>query len=266
MNRFALAAVMVLSAPAPIGWWPAQTELRVVGPDEARGVRAAQTNCVTSAACAPGTSCVTRCATSQYPSCTQTITRNFQVAYSNMGVSPAQTPCMDEPRWTGEAGMMRHWLSIFATLSALVPGSAASGEEPESAVPSQQYWQVGSACGPNALYVLLRIHDRPVDYIELLKHLNPPRSGSSFEELRSAARWGLKTSVYQANRKSIGEIDMPFIAHLRFHDAEHYVVVGRDEEDVQIRDEDRGGVQDMRNDKFFKAWTGYVLASGTGRE
>ena len=96
---------------------------------------------------------------------------------------------------------MQSYLICLLMTSALITPS--DNQAPK--LPSEEYWQVGSACGPNALYCMLRIHGKTVNYLELLKFLSPPESGSSLEELRQASgRWGLQTVVFKTNRKGLG--------------------------------------------------------------
>lgn len=153
---------------------------------------------------------------------------------------------------------------ILAMFCASAGGDVHINVRDES-LPREQAWQTGTACGPNALYCMLRIHSTTVDYMRLLNELSPPEEGSSLEELRSSAlRHGLTTRIYQSDRVGFDELRLPFIAHLEQYDFRHYVlVVGRDTDGVFIWDDVAGKKKKMRNDRFFKVWTGYALSTGT---
>lgn len=143
-------------------------------------------------------------------------------------------------------------------------GGSEPGNSPEADLPREAFWQVGSVCGPNALYVLLRIHGRPVDYHELLNFLSPPSEGSSFTELRSAAeRWGLPLRTYKTDRKGFDQLATPFIAHLEYQELAHYgLVVGHTDGKVRLFDPEHGAIYTLPDEQFFRAWSGYALARG----
>ena len=158
---------------------------------------------------------------------------------------------------------------LFPTLSVVgifyVLAAGNTTQTSKAALPKEDYWQTGSACGPNALYCMLRVNDRAVSYLQLLTFLSPAENGSSLEELRTAANhWGLSTTVYKLDRSSIGELRIPFIAHLAVQDLQHHVVVvGLAKDAVLIWDDEKGTAREVANERFFRDWTGYVLSSGT---
>ncbi len=134
-----------------------------------------------------------------------------------------------------------------------------------AAPPMEQYWQMGSNCGPNALYCMLRIHGKPVEYLELLRYLSPPQEGNSLHELRNAsALWGLSSCVYRVEKRDISRLDTPFIAHLENHGSLHFVLVlGQSRGQVKLWDVEQGIETWISEDKFFRMWTGYALATKT---
>jgi Peptidase C39 family len=151
---------------------------------------------------------------------------------------------------------------ILLTVCTSAPVDANSGQPVQ--LPSQAYWQVESACGANALYCLLRIHRKPANYLEVLNFLSPPKSGSSLEELRRAsAHWGLTLTPYTTNRKGFDRIRKPCIAHVEHQGALHFLLVmSNNGSGIAVWDPETGERIDMKEENFFRMWTGYVLAAG----
>jgi hypothetical protein len=143
--------------------------------------------------------------------------------------------------------------------------SAATLSDSDALLPKQAFWQTGPVCGPNALYCLLRIFDKKVEYRELVAVLAPPDEGSSLDELRVAAeKYGLILVTYRSNRRGFYRLKTPFIAHLDFQDRQHYVLIaGWSDGGVHVFDPERAEINTVPNEKFFRAWSGYVLARGT---
>lgn len=128
-------------------------------------------------------------------------------------------------------------------------------------------WQAGPNCGANALFFMLRLNGRPVNRQELIKHLAPPKQGSSLEELQQAARqWGLETKVLRTAPDGVERLDRPFIAHLSLppNDAGHYLLVlGASGNSFQVIDGTNGSLVELRRGTFYRHWSGYVLVTGT---
>ncbi len=135
----------------------------------------------------------------------------------------------------------------------------------EDWLPKEAYWQSGSACGPNALYVMLRIFNKDVDYDELLRFLSPPPEGNSLAELHDAGtRWGLSTQVFRVNPKELGAFRTPFIAHLENQGLSHMVlVVKSDDSHVCYWNAEDSHVDRVEAHRFRRLWTGYALTIGT---
>ena len=75
-----------------------QTRMRVVPPHEADLVRGTNSTalCYDTAACAPGTACVLRCATLPGTTCTKNVNRPYQLVFSSLGFKPNYPICVDE--------------------------------------------------------------------------------------------------------------------------------------------------------------------------
>jgi hypothetical protein len=160
---------------------------------------------------------------------------------------------------------MRTVLLSLGLCGAISGRGFGASEGGEPALPKEEFWQRGPVCGPNTLYCLLRIHDKPVNYHALVAQLAPPDEGSSLEELRLAAeRWGLALQAYRIDQKDFDALRTPFIAHLERNGKRHYVLVlRRFGTEVEVLDPERGGAHAVNAGEFFRAWTGYALATGT---
>lgn len=140
----------------------------------------------------------------------------------------------------------------------------AQDKQASSLHESPEAWQVAPACGPNALYFMLRINGFNVNYEKLLAGLSPPEKGNSLEELKQAAiKWGMKADAYRLTKSDLSTIRTPFIAHLEYEGILHYVVVvGQDKESVKIWNLEEGKEDVVAIQKFNRMWSGYVLATG----
>ncbi len=129
-------------------------------------------------------------------------------------------------------------------------------------LPVEHYWQTGSACGPNALYCLLKATGRDVDYKQLLISMSPDEKGSSLEDMREAAkRYGLETNAMKLGRQTISNIPTPFIAHFDENNLKHWVLVlNIDRESFGIWNAEKGQIIAMKKPNFFRKWSGYVLS------
>lgn len=171
-------------------------------------------------------------------------------------------------------GRGRWVLSLLGGLVLLAAcgGGATRGDEVSlDTLPPEfrfeRVWQAGPNCGANALFFMLRLNGRPVNHQELVKHLAPPKQGSSLEELQQAAQqWGLETKVLRTTPDGIERLDRPFLAHLSLppNDAGHYLLVlGASGNSFQVIDGTNGSLVQLRRGTFYRHWSGYVLVTGT---
>ncbi len=145
-------------------------------------------------------------------------------------------------------------------------GDKVSRESLPAELHFEQVWQAGPMCGPNALFFMMRLNGVPVNHAELLKHLAPPKQGSSMAELQQAARqWGLATEILQTTPSGLDRLHVPFIAHLSLppNDAGHYLLVLRTNEDsLKTIDGTKGTLLTVRRETFLRHWSGHVLVTG----
>jgi predicted double-glycine peptidase len=125
------------------------------------------------------------------------------------------------------------------------------------------------SCGPNSLYLLLKLWGRPVPYGELEKDLPVEERGISMLQLRDAAqRHGLRATVCRYTMDELQNRPLPLIAHFPEEVAGkaggHYVVVVKvvpqgDERGVWFIDGTNGQLTRFRWERFPAFWSGYVL-------
>lgn len=155
-------------------------------------------------------------------------------------------------------------MHIVAPILLMAFDPDPSGVRTTTQPPAPEAWQVGPACGPNALYCMLRILGYRVEYVKFLRDLSPPEQGNSLEELRIAAdRLGMRATVYKPSKVDLETAILPYIAHLDNQGVTHHVlVVGRARGEFITWDPENSREIKFRDDKFFKAWSGYILATG----
>src|SRR5579875_1177737 len=132
--------------------------------------------------------------------------------------------------------------------------------------PSQQ----GPYCGPNSLYILLRLYQINVDYGKLLQQCQVSTMGCSLEELRKVAHdFGLECEVRKVSLQELGEIRPPYLLHLsspansskEAPDAQgHFtVILERSGEDYRGVDAGKGTAHYWSRRFLARNFSGYVL-------
>ncbi len=132
--------------------------------------------------------------------------------------------------------------------------------------PSQQ----GPYCGPNSLYVLLRLHQLDVNYGRLLKQCQVSENGCSLEELQKVAHdYGLECEVRKLSLLELEKIRPPYLLHLSSPansskenpDAQgHFtVILERSGEDYRGVDAAKGTAHYWSRRFLARNFSGYVL-------
>lgn len=107
-----------------------------------------------------------------------------------------------------EGGSLMKRFILLAMAMTLANAASRGDGTAADPLPRPKKWDEGAACGPNALYCLLRIRQSEADYDQILENTAPRAEGSSLEDLRrEARRWGLRTTVYQANRANFDKVE-----------------------------------------------------------
>lgn len=123
-------------------------------------------------------------------------------------------------------------------------------------------------CGPNALYMLLRAHGRPVLADGFFREIQPGVQGLSLAELRDAStRYGLPAEVRCCTYKElISGCTFPLVALLQpgqgmdHHSSGHYVLVlDADLEGVTLVDGTSGEQDYLPRAGFCRSWKGYIV-------
>lgn len=137
---------------------------------------------------------------------------------------------------------------------------------------AERVWRQTVMCGPNSLYMLLALHNIPVDHRMIEKYVPSHREGMSLTEMKQASNaLGLRTEV---RRCSIDELrrgsQLPVIAYL-IKDPHylianpHYVVVyGMTGDSVNVLDGTTGERMTFSSQKLNGIWSGYVLMPESG--
>lgn len=152
-----------------------------------------------------------------------------------------------------------HWIAAFVLL-IVVPASTAQ----DIAAPVDPV-RLRNMCGPNSLFLFLRLHDVTVSVGEVMKYASPNPEGMSLLELKKAcADCGLRTEVTKCTPLDLRQIRYPAIA--RVHHAAgaargHYVVLTGLKTDDQIQAID-GTTSEMsvyQISRMSAIWEGYIL-------
>lgn len=127
-------------------------------------------------------------------------------------------------------------------------------------------WRDGKRCGPNSLYVLLKLAGRKISMNHVLEVLPPHDNGVSMRELEDASQQlGMPMVTLQLG--SLGDIEnfqSPFIAHLSGNREGHFLIVlgiNESKELVTVADAISCEIQEYSVSEFRRQWSGFVLVS-----
>ncbi len=164
-------------------------------------------------------------------------------------------------RWTSAVGAV-----VLAVVGiGAVRGSDKPGAKPETGISSLPVKTM--VCGPNVLYMLLKLQGRPVTFQQVAHELGSDNKMTSLLELREAsAQLGLPTRIRRCTLEDLDRCTLPCIAHARAKDQRldnqsgHYMLVLRvDGEMIELVDGTFGSVIRARRSKISDRWTGFVL-------
>lgn len=135
----------------------------------------------------------------------------------------------------------------------------------EDVIPKPSSWQSSSSCGPNALFLFIRLSGVNVDYYELLEGLAPPKEGNSLLELQKAgSKYGLKLNAMKFGQREFENLKVPFIAHLEQYELKHYIIViDFDEDSITYWNDEKLSPSKMPAARFRKLWTGFCLVTAS---
>lgn len=154
--------------------------------------------------------------------------------------------------------------STFATTAGDVPQHADVDVPAERELTEIERMSV--MCGPNSLYLMLRMSGRLIDDDVVSEYIPSRREGMSLVELRNAcARFGLRTEVRCVVPQDLGaNAPLPMVARIRatsstLNDAHYVVVFEMDDETLTVVDATSGAIETYRRELLPNIWTGYVL-------
>jgi ABC-type bacteriocin/lantibiotic exporter with double-glycine peptidase domain len=121
-------------------------------------------------------------------------------------------------------------------------------------------------CGPNSLYLLLRINGIDLKYSDLESRLTMETWGADLRSMKqAAASFGLSGRVRKCTLKSLENANLPLIAHLnhgfRIGDVgRHYIfIISITPRGIVFIDGTTGARDEASLGKFESAWSGYIL-------
>lgn len=134
----------------------------------------------------------------------------------------------------------------------------------------EKSWNIGSHCGPNALYVLCNLSGVDVSLEEVVRQVPiDPESGCSLADLQTAAgELGLSGEVRFVDAEALQRVPRPFILHLAATQSRpetgHFVTVfdyeqGRERNRFGLIDGTSGEIKYVNPENFFRSFSGYVL-------
>jgi len=180
------------------------------------------------------------------------------VIVGNVGVLRAQTPALGYDLRTGD--LVQKQGPNELKRSTPPPVTGALPKEVENPRPE---------CGPNAMYVFLRLRNVACELAKLKREIPLEENGVSMLHLRGAAqRYGVDVSVLQVTPSQLTAAT-PAIVRMQSNKAPqegHYVVLTQiDDELAQVIDSAGGATIRMPRSTFDREFSGYALAQDVGR-
>ncbi|MGH2510780.1 MAG: cysteine peptidase family C39 domain-containing protein, partial [Ktedonobacteraceae bacterium] len=128
-------------------------------------------------------------------------------------------------------------------------------------------WRSEKACGLNCLYVLLGIHDIPLDYERLTTEMmEEERKYTSLTHLKlMAKKYGLTASIGKTDPSGLMSLSKPIVAHWDIMSQKgespgHFVLVLKtDSENIEFMDGTSGVLRSISWREFQRRWSGYVM-------
>jgi hypothetical protein len=129
------------------------------------------------------------------------------------------------------------------------------------------FWRVAYRCGPNALYVYLRLRGHAVAYDDVLNSLPIGEYGTTLADLqRVAGEHGVRSAVIRATPETLASL-LPAVVHTeeKSRVTGHYsVVVGMSKDEVVMIDGTTASTTVVPLSEFTKDWSGYALVPDRG--
>lgn len=140
--------------------------------------------------------------------------------------------------------LLRPFLMLLFVLSWT---PVSNGQESLPVVPArlqlERSFQSGPLCGPNALYLLLRLHGVSVKYEDVVNSIELSDEGCSLEDLKqAAAKFGVSSTCRgNVSANSLTNNVLPAIVHLAVdpsnpidQNRDHFLVITNEDEDSRF--------------------------------
>jgi len=151
---------------------------------------------------------------------------------------------------------------LISTLFISAADSKPTGSAPVAN--ADMDWRSLNRCGPNSLYVLLRMSGRSVVYDTLLEKMRLTDRGASVADIvRTAREYGLGLTPLKAPASALDTLPLPAIAHLNIpgEDRGHYLLVLAQKKngDIAVIECTEGNITIMPRGTFLDRWSGVIL-------
>jgi hypothetical protein len=164
----------------------------------------------------------------------------------------------------------RLWIpNVVIWLLAVAPTPAVVGAMGQSAGEGPPR-DANRACGPNSLYLLLRLSGVEVGDRDIARYYpRHPEGMSMLEMKRACADFGLAADIRRCTKDDLRALRYPVIAHVFYgpqNEADHYVVITRrlDPDWIEVIDGTTGKVDQFLINKMDNIWQGYLLIPRPG--
>jgi ABC-type bacteriocin/lantibiotic exporter with double-glycine peptidase domain len=156
-------------------------------------------------------------------------------------------------------------LLILLMIFLVIGSREALGVE-EPVVDDYSVKRMMTICGPNSLYLLLRINGIDLKYSDLEARLAMETHGANLHSMKqTAAVFGLSGRVRKCTLNSLKNANLPVIAHLaqgfRIGDlGRHYILIlSATPSGIEFIDGTTGARDEVSLGKFKSSWSGYIL-------
>ncbi len=163
------------------------------------------------------------------------------------------------------------WVAVLPLWEAGVT-VARGGTAPEGLLERlglrMEGWQRPNACGPNCLFVFLRLQGHRITHEEVLAGVATGDQGVSLASLKAySVASGVPAEVVFTTPAALAEVPLPAIAHVGADGGSgHFVLVSSVAGDqVSVVDGGTGERKTIGRAAFERAWSGYLLVPAPQR-
>ncbi len=167
-------------------------------------------------------------------------------------------------------------VGFFATAAWPSAMAAADSAPSKGAANAGGFWRFPERDAANCLYFLMRFHDHPVSYDQVVAALPGPSRRASLSQVRDAARkLGFDCGVYDSGGADLLDLNQPAIIYMEqggIGQGSFFVLVSTyepsdiDKEGAALLFS--GGMATLRRfpiDEFRRGWSGHLLIARGGR-